>query len=62
MGYGSLLCAWHHDSGDAVMIPYVSDEAFEALDQADGWTQQEWNEWKTEQELKDEQAQYRPAH
>lgn len=56
MGYGSLLCAWHHDSGDAVMIHYVSDEAFEALDQADGWTQQEWNEWKTEQELKNEQA------
>jgi hypothetical protein len=27
------------------MIPYVFDEAFDALDQADGWTQQEWCEW-----------------
>lgn len=27
------------------MIPYTSDEAFEALDQADGLTQQEFCEW-----------------
>jgi hypothetical protein len=27
------------------MIPYTSDEAFEALDQADSLTQQEFCEW-----------------
>jgi len=38
------------DLEPSIVIPYVSDEAFEAPDQADVWTQQEWNEWKAEQE------------
>ena len=44
------------DLEPSIVISYVSDEAFEALDQADVWTQQEWNEWKTEQELKNDEA------
>jgi hypothetical protein len=31
--------------GAALVIPYLTDEAFDALDQADEWTQQEWCEW-----------------
>lgn len=37
--------------------PYVSDETFEALEQADGFTQQEFCEWfdETHEDLANEQ-------
>ena len=40
--------------------PFVSDEAFDALEQADGFTQQEFCEWfdETHEDLANEQ--YRP--
>lgn len=31
------------------MRPYVSDEAFESMAEADPFIQQEWMEWKEEQ-------------
>lgn len=38
------------------MPPYVTDEAFEAIDQADAFTQQEFCEWFDEtHEKEDEQ-------
>ena len=38
--------------------PYVSDETFEALEQADGFTQQEFCEWfdETHEDLANEQS------
>lgn len=38
--------------------PYVSDEAWEALEQADGFTQQEFCEWfdETHEDLANEQS------
>lgn len=37
--------------------PYVTDEAWEALEQADGFTQQEFCEWKQQQD--EDYEQYR---
>lgn len=38
--------------------PFVSDETFEALEQADGFTQQEFCEWfdETHEDLANEQS------
>lgn len=36
--------------------PMVSDEAFRSMDEANPFDQQEWLEWKTEQEDNDEQS------